>query len=80
MAGLSGWIVMLPPDIVKSRIQSSEHGKYSGMWDCAKQLIKEEGYLAFYKGVGPVFLRAFPANAACFFGYEMSMKLINKYF
>eukprot|EP01080_Neovahlkampfia_damariscottae_P007020 gene7020-11185_t len=78
MAGLTGWIYMLPADTVKSRIQSAEAGKYSGMMDCVRQLIKTEGYGAFYRGIGPVFLRSFPANAACFFGFETAMKLLNK--
>ena len=79
MAGLTGWIYMLPADTIKSRIQSAEAGKYSGMMDCVRQLIKTEGYGAFYRGIGPVFLRSFPANAACFFGFETAMNFINKF-
>jgi hypothetical protein len=28
-----------------------------------------EGVAGFYRGAVPVFARAFPANAACFYGY-----------
>ena len=48
-----------------------------GIRDVFVHLMKEEGPLALYKGVAPVMLRAFPANAACFLGFEMSMKLLN---
>lgn len=78
MAGLLGWIYMLPPDTIKSRIQSAPEGTYKGMFDCFQQLVKTEGYGALYKGIGPVFVRAFPANAACFAGYEIAMKFLNK--
>jgi solute carrier family 25 carnitine/acylcarnitine transporter 20/29 len=30
-----------------------------------------------YRGFGAVMLRAFPANAACFLGYETAKKLLN---
>jgi solute carrier family 25 (mitochondrial carnitine/acylcarnitine transporter), member 20/29 len=78
MAGLTGWIYMLPADTIKSRIQSAEPGQYSGMMDCVRQLIKNEGYGALYRGIGPVFLRSFPANAACFWGFETAMNILNK--
>jgi solute carrier family 25 carnitine/acylcarnitine transporter 20/29 len=77
-AGLAGWVVMLPPDTIKSRIQASPTGTYKGMYDCFQQLVKKEGYGSLYKGIGPVFLRAFPANAATFFAYEVAMKFLNK--
>eukprot|EP01095_Lingulamoeba_sp_RSL-Kostka_P014074 TRINITY_DN600_c0_g1_i1.p1 TRINITY_DN600_c0_g1~~TRINITY_DN600_c0_g1_i1.p1 ORF type:complete len:296 (+),score=91.99 TRINITY_DN600_c0_g1_i1:63-950(+) len=76
MAGIFNWIVSIPPDVIKSRIQTAPEGKYKGVVDCVKQLIKNEGVMAMYKGVGPVMLRAFPANAACFMGYEFCKKLM----
>lgn len=39
--------------------------------------MKNEGPMALYKGVIPVMLRAFPANAACFMGFEICMKFLN---
>ena len=42
-----------------------------------KELMAKEGPLALYKGVTPVMLRAFPANAACFIGFEMFMRFLN---
>lgn len=52
-------------------------GKYSGVADVLRELIRTEGIGSLYKGVVPVMLRAFPANAACFLGYEMTMKFLN---
>lgn len=43
------------------------HGTYpNGIRDVFRHLIKEEGILALYRGVTPVMLRAFPANAVSF--------------
>lgn len=40
--------------------------------------MKTEGPLALYRGIGAVMIRAFPANAACFFGIELVNKAFNK--
>lgn len=50
----------------------------NGVRDAFKHLMKTEGPLALYKGIVPVLLRAFPANAACFAGFELCKKLILK--
>jgi solute carrier family 25 (mitochondrial carnitine/acylcarnitine transporter), member 20/29 len=52
-------------------------GKYSGVADVLRELIRTEGIGALYKGIVPVMLRAFPANAACFLGYELTLKFLN---
>jgi solute carrier family 25 carnitine/acylcarnitine transporter 20/29 len=35
------------------------------------------GPASLYRGFVPVMARAFPANAACFLGYELSLKLMD---
>lgn len=39
--------------------------------------MAEEGVPALFKGITPVMLRAFPANAACFIGLEVGFKILN---
>lgn len=39
--------------------------------------MKKDGPSALYRGVTPVMIRAFPANAACFFGIELFNKFLN---
>lgn len=79
MAGVFNWMVAIPPDVLKSRLQTAPEGTYPrGIRDVFKKLRKEEGLRALYKGSTPVFLRAFPANAACFFGYEMATKFLDR--
>lgn len=76
LAGMACWAVGIPPDVLKSRYQTAPEGKYSGLYDVYKQLIKEEGYGGLFKGLRPAMIRAFPANAACFFGMEVSRKAL----
>lgn len=79
-AGICNWIVATPPDVLKSRFQTAPAGKYSGIGDVLRELLRTEGPRALYKGIVPVMLRAFPANAACFLGYEVTMKFLDRIF
>lgn len=78
MAGIFNWLVAIPPDVLKSRYQSAPEGKYpNGIRSVFSEMMAKEGLLALYRGVTPVLLRAFPANAACFLGYEVALKFLN---
>jgi len=78
VAGVLNWAVAIPADVMKSRIQTAPENAYPrGVRDVFKQMMKEEGPRALFKGVAPVMLRAFPANAACFMGYEVALKFLN---
>lgn len=39
-----------------------------------KEILRTKGPKGFVNGVSPAMVRAFPANAATFFAYEMAMK------
>ncbi|RYG52069.1 solute carrier family 25 protein [archaeon] len=81
LAGVFNWIVALPLDVVKSRIQiQTGAGASTSILAVARQLVKEEGVAGLYRGSAPALLRAFPANAACFMGMELSMAALNKLF
>lgn len=66
MAGVAMWAIAIPPDVLKSRLQSAPTGTYSGFMDCARKTIAADGVAALWKGFGPAMARAFPANAATF--------------
>lgn len=76
-AGVAMWSIAIPPDTIKSRLQSAPNGTYTGFMDCARKLIAKDGVPALWKGFGPAILRAFPANAATFLGVELSLKAMN---
>ncbi|EGW35154.1 mitochondrial carrier protein [Spathaspora passalidarum NRRL Y-27907] len=50
MGGIAQVLVGQPFDTVKVRVQSAPEGMYSGSMDVIKQLVKNEGPFAFYKG------------------------------
>ncbi|XP_053704420.1 mitochondrial carnitine/acylcarnitine carrier protein isoform X1 [Synchiropus splendidus] len=74
VAGILNWTIALPPDVLKSNFQTAADGKYTGLVDVLRTLLREEGPKGLYKGFNAVFLRAFPANAACFLGFEVALK------
>ncbi|KAF8898904.1 hypothetical protein BD779DRAFT_1666663 [Infundibulicybe gibba] len=68
-AGVAMWTLAIPPDVLKSRLQSAPTGTYSGFMDCARKTIAQDGVKALWRGFGPAMARAFPANAATFVSY-----------
>ncbi|OMH83138.1 Mitochondrial carnitine/acylcarnitine carrier protein [Zancudomyces culisetae] len=67
LAGVANWAVAI----------TAPQGKYAGMRDVFVDLVRNEGPKALFKGIGPAMLRAFPANAACFLGVELSLRAMN---
>jgi solute carrier family 25 (mitochondrial carnitine/acylcarnitine transporter), member 20/29 len=79
-AGLAMWIIAIPADVVKSRFQTAPEGTYRGIVDVYRHLVATEGYGALYSGIRPALIRAYPANAACFLGMELSRKALDNWF
>ncbi|XP_076653611.1 mitochondrial carnitine/acylcarnitine carrier protein-like [Halictus rubicundus] len=79
-AGVVNWIVSMPFDTLKSKLQTSTLGDYPrGMRSVYPVITKRDGFAGLYRGITPVLIRAFPANAACLWGYEICMSLLDKY-
>jgi len=74
LAGVATWTISIPADVLKNRFQSAPPGMYGGLMDVYRHLIKEEGPMALFKGIRPALIRAFPANATCFYGMEVAQK------
>ncbi|XP_047527884.1 solute carrier family 25 member 35-like isoform X2 [Vanessa atalanta] len=59
-------IALTPMDVIMTRLYNQgvgENGRgilYNGIIDCARKITKTEGLLAFYKGMGPSYLRQAP--------------------
>lgn len=75
-AGMACWVVSIPADVLKSRFQSAPEGTYKSVYDVYSKLMTQEGPLAPFTGIRPALIRAFPANAACFFGMEVARNLL----
>jgi len=82
LGGVAYWTFSFPMDVNKSKIQTEpsiiEKRKYKNSLDCIQQMWKNEGMKAFWRGFTPCLIRAFPANAACFFTYEFTRKLLGQ--
>lgn len=75
VAGLSGWAVAIPMDVVKNRHQA-KLGPSSSVQTVAS-LFRSEGIRGFYRGGAVTLVRSVPANAATFLGYETALRVLS---
>eukprot|EP00850_Spirogloea_muscicola_P012955 SM000086S23007 [mRNA] locus=s86:291:4012:+ [translate_table: standard] len=77
LAGIGFWIVVLPFDVIKSRIQTAVHpGASSRLLHNFRMLYQEAGIRGLYAGLGPTLVRAFPANAAAVVTWELAARMM----
>lgn len=69
MAGVVGWAVVMPLDSVKSIIQTAERPQ--SLFRTTQMVCQTKGWRALFVGLNAALVRAFPANAALFLGYEI---------
>lgn len=69
MAGVVGWALVMPIDSVKSIIQTAE--KPQSLFRTTQMVNQTKGWRALFVGLNAALVRAFPANAALFLGYEI---------
>jgi solute carrier family 25 (mitochondrial oxoglutarate transporter), member 11 len=65
IAGFFASFFSLPFDFVKTRLQKQSKGPdgkypYNGLLDCARKVIRDEGWLRFYRGFGTYYVRIAP--------------------
>jgi len=73
VAGQIGWLCSIVPDSIKSRIQTRDEG--FGIAKTAQEIYRKRGLRGFFVGLEVAIVRAFPANAALFVGYELTKEL-----
>ena len=78
MAGVAMWSFVIPPDVIKSRMQAAPPGTFKGFFDCGIKVVSKDGPSALFRGLKPALLRAFPANAAGFLGRAVAIEVMNK--
>mmetsp|Transcript_8278 Transcript_8278/g.10649 ORF Transcript_8278/g.10649 Transcript_8278/m.10649 type:complete len:292 (-) Transcript_8278:258-1133(-) len=64
-------------DVIKSRMQGLDAGKYRSTVHCFTEILKNEGPLAFYKGVGPRMTRVCLEVGITMSLYGEIVKLLN---
>lgn len=68
MAGGLGSLVTTPMDVVKTRMMTGT--QYVSIGDAFYRILREEGFLTFFVGVGPRLMHKIPANGLFFLCYE----------
>ena len=75
IAGMLSWIVNIPIDIIKSRMQNDDlaNPRYKNTFDCFAQTYRNDGWRVFWRGLPVTCIRAFPSNAVTFAVYSTSL-------
>lgn len=79
-AGVVAWVASYPVDLVKTRVQA--HGlnpKPPSALRLARDIYAEGGSAAFFRGLSPTIIRAFPVNAATFFAFEVAERFLRRF-
>ncbi|XP_075567253.1 mitochondrial adenyl nucleotide antiporter SLC25A24 isoform X1 [Pelecanus crispus] len=71
LAGATAQTSIYPMEVLKTRLAVGKTGQYSGMFDCAKKILKREGVKAFYKGYIPNILGIIPYAGIDLAVYEL---------
>merc|ERR1719412_1447771 len=60
LAGGISQTIIYPLEVLKTRLALRRTGEYNGVFDCAKQLYRREGFRVFYRGYIPNLLGILP--------------------
>lgn len=66
IAGFFASFLSLPFDFIKTRLQKQQKDPhtgrlpYKGLFDCASKVVRDEGWLRFYRGFGTYYVRIAP--------------------
>uniref|UniRef100_A0A671WRY7 Calcium-binding mitochondrial carrier protein SCaMC-1-like n=1 Tax=Sparus aurata TaxID=8175 RepID=A0A671WRY7_SPAAU len=77
LAGATAQTAIYPMEVLKTRLTLRKTGQYSGMFDCAKKILRKEGVKAFYKGYVPNLVGIIPYAGIDLAVYESALCLIN---
>lgn len=67
-------LAILSSQVLKTRLALGTTGQYRGMYDCLKQILRNEGGRAFYRGLAPSLMGIIPYAGIDLAVYEVSMK------
>ncbi|CAG9759496.1 unnamed protein product [Ceutorhynchus assimilis] len=85
VGGIGISIMMTPFDLIMTRLYNQPadpSGKgllYSSYFDCVGKIYKSEGLMAFYKGLGPMYLRLGPHTLLCLMFFDQFRELAYEY-
>ncbi|XP_049904568.1 electrogenic aspartate/glutamate antiporter SLC25A12, mitochondrial-like isoform X1 [Epinephelus moara] len=74
IAGVPAASLVTPADVIKTRLQVAARAgqtTYSGVIDCFRKILREEGFRAFWKGAGARVFRSSPQFGVTLVTYEL---------
>ncbi|CAJ1079381.1 calcium-binding mitochondrial carrier protein Aralar1 isoform X1 [Xyrichtys novacula] len=74
IAGVPAASLVTPADVIKTRLQVAARAgqtTYTGVIDCFRKILKEEGFRAFWKGAGARVFRSSPQFGVTLVTYEL---------
>lgn len=81
LAGMLAQTTSYPGDTVRKRMQTDgvrgARHVYKGTWDCAKLIVRQEGFAALYSGLGVNLLRGIPGASIQFTTFGLFKQLLN---
>ena len=81
-AGVLGWFIIYPVDVVKNRLQAQPGGPdrmYTGVWDCVRKSYHAEGWTVFFRGLKFTLIRAAPVSAILLPIYDTTHSYLERY-
>lgn len=79
MTGIICVALNQPLDVIKTNLQGLNAHKYNGTIDCAKQIVRKEGFFGLYKGVKPRMARVAIEVSVTFASYNVIKSSVLKY-
>ncbi|PCH36483.1 mitochondrial carrier [Wolfiporia cocos MD-104 SS10] len=74
LAGIAGWVVTFPFDVVKTRVQNTHSAARDNLYRSTRSTIvasyRAEGPSVFFRGLAPTLIRAIPVNMVTFTTFE----------
>lgn len=68
LSGVISQVITYPLDVIRTRI-TVYPGKYTGIFNCAATMAKEEGVMSLYAGIVPTVMGVIPYEGAQFYAY-----------
>lgn len=81
IGGMSFWISIFPTDVIKSRVQIDPEGPIAkkSVLGGMKHILKTEGLVKLYSGLGPTIIRSFFATGALFVTVNETKKILTNF-
>ncbi|GJQ09950.1 hypothetical protein GpartN1_g1741.t1 [Galdieria partita] len=81
LSSLLSSMTVYPLEVIRSRIQvqnAQTKNGYRGILDCVSRMLRQEGALAFYKGMGTSLIRTVPNGVIALSSYEMGLRMVHQ--